>query len=78
MDDDDAQLNIDGETAMEMKQQKLNEEKSRKRDLLPIVDILIGPMIHQEEAMIACKILLKDKGYSNVKVNISDIPYRGF
>ncbi len=78
IDDDEAQPIIDSETAIEMKQRKFKEEKSRKRGLLPIVDILIGPMLHQEEAMIACKILLKDKGYANVKVNVSDIPYRGF
>ena len=47
------------------------------RYLLPIREVLIGPMIHQEEAKFACKILLKDKGYENVKVNVSGIPYRG-
>ena len=61
-----------------MKERKLNEEKIKKKSLLPITEIFIGPMLHQKEAEIACRILLKDKGYEKVKVNVSDIPYRGF
>lgn len=78
IDDDEAQLIRISEKEREMKQRKLNEEKTRGRSLLPIEEILIGPMLHQEEAKIACKILLSDKGYKNVKVNVSNIPYRGF
>ena len=78
IDDDKNKNTAQFETSNEMKGRKLKEEKTKKRGLLPITDILIGPMFHQEEARIACKILLKDKGYENVKVNISDIPYRGF
>lgn len=65
-------------TSQQMKEIKLAEEKNKKKCLLPITDILIGPMQHQKEAKIACDILLKDKGYTNVKVEISKIPYRGF
>ncbi len=66
------------ETAAQMKERKLEEEKNQKRDLLPIKEIIIGPMLHQEEAKVACEILLCEKGHENVKVNASDIPYRGF
>lgn len=75
---DNTQLIILSETSKQMKERKLDEEKTKKKGLLPITEILIGPMLHQKEAEIACKILLKDKGYENVKVNISKIPYRGF
>jgi len=78
IDKDEAQPIIVSETEIEMKQRKLKEENIRKRDLLPIVEILVGPMLHQEEARISCKILLSDKGYENVKTNLSKIPYRGF
>lgn len=66
------------ETARQMKERKLKEERVRKRNLLPITEVLIGPMLHQKEAKIACEILLKDKGYEKVEVNVSNIPYRGF
>ena len=66
------------ETARQMKERKLKEEKNKRRDLLPIREILIGPMPHQAEAKIACEILLCEKGYEEVKVRLSDIPYRGF
>lgn len=66
------------ETSRQMKERKINEEKNKRRNLLPITEVLIGPMLHQKEAEIACKILLKDKGYENVKVNVSSMPYRGF
>lgn len=78
IDDGEAQPIIVSGKAKEIKQRKLNEEKTRERGLLPIEEILIGPMLHQEEARIACKILLSDKSYEKVKVNVSDIPYRGF
>lgn len=78
IDDDEPKPITIGETEEEMKRRKLDEEQKRKRDRLPIEEILIGPMLHQEEAEIACKILLSDKGYKKVKVNLSNIPYRGF
>lgn len=65
------------ETYRESKERKLNYEKNTKRNLLPITEILIGPMLHQKEAEIACKILLRDMGYKDVKVDALDIPYRG-
>jgi len=64
------------ETSRQMKERKLNQERSMTRYLLPILEVLIGPMIHREDAKVACEILLKDKGYKNVKVNVSDIPLR--
>lgn len=66
------------ETYKAMKERKLRDEKINKRDILPITDISIGPMTHQKEAEIACNILLSDKGYENIKVNVSNIPYRGY
>ncbi len=66
------------ESAIQMKRRKLEEEKDKKRELLPIKEILIGPMLNQKDAKIVCEILLCEKGHVNVKVNSSDIPYRGF
>lgn len=60
------------------KEKKFKDDKSKRRSLLPIKDIFIGPMLHQKEAELACKILLSDKGYKNVEIDISKIPYRGF
>jgi len=66
------------ETPRQMKESKLRREKNKKRVLLPIKEILIGPMPYQQEAKIACEILLCEKGYENVEVKASSIPYRGF
>jgi len=44
--------------------------------LQQITEVLIGPMRHQKEAKLTCEILLRDQGYANVKVNISNMPYR--
>ena len=74
---EDRQHHTAKETSRQMKEKKRNQERNMTRYLLPIREVLIGPMIHQEEAKFACKILLKDKGYENVKVNVSGIPYRG-
>ena len=54
------------------------EERKGPRNLLPIEDILIGPMLDQEKAKAACEILLYANGYNKVSVDISKIPYRGF
>jgi hypothetical protein len=70
--------NTSKETSRQMKQGKREEETSTTRNLLPIREIWIGPMVHQDSAEIACKILLKDTGYDNVAINASAIPYRGF
>jgi hypothetical protein len=64
------------ESYFDMKERKLKEEK-KKRKLLPITEIMIGPMRHQDEAELACEILLNDQGYRDVTVNVSSIPYRG-
>jgi hypothetical protein len=65
------------ETPMAMRIRKLEREKKQPRGLLPITEVRIGPMMRQKEARIACEILLQAKGYENVAVNASDIPYRG-
>lgn len=65
------------EKEMEMKARKLKEEGTKERGLLPITEVIVYPMAHQEEAKAACKILLAEKGYKNVKVSNSNIPYRG-
>lgn len=65
-------------TYAEMKKDKLEEETKVKRDLLPITEVMIGPIQNREKEKNACDIFLKDNGYTNVKVKISDIPYRGF
>jgi hypothetical protein len=70
------------ETYIVMRERKLKEDKEKKRGILPITEILIGPMRYQKEAKKACEILLSVTGYNsdvkdNVKVNLSNIPYRG-
>lgn len=74
----DQQERSESESSVEMKRRKLNDEQKLQQDLLPITEVLVGPMLHQREAKLACKILLSDKGYNNVKVETKDIPYRGF
>ena len=63
-----------------MKERRLEEENAKIRELLPIKEILVGPMRdqEQEEAKLACEILLSEKGYEGVEVKASEIPYRGF
>jgi hypothetical protein len=74
----DTQKKPSPENRMEMMRRKLIEERRLPRKLLPITEVLVGPMLHQKEAKLACEILLSDKGYANVKVENRDIPYRGF
>jgi hypothetical protein len=62
------------ETEPQMKQRKLNAEQ---RELLPITEIIVGPMAYQREAKTACEILLSERGYKQVTVRVSGIPYRG-
>jgi len=47
------------------------------RELLPITEVWIGPMARQEEVTLASEIMLREKGYENVPVIASQIPYRG-
>jgi hypothetical protein len=68
---------IHGETVAQVKTRKLREEEQMPRELLPITEVWIGPMAQQEEATLACKILLREKGYSSVRVIASKIPDRG-
>jgi hypothetical protein len=65
------------ETETQMKERKLNEEAAKQRELLPIAEVIVGPMAHQREAKTACEILLSERGYKQVTVRVSDIPYRG-
>ena len=52
-------------------------EEFQGRDLLPINEVVIGPMQLQEETVIAIQIFLQENGYDKVNVIASDIPYRG-
>jgi hypothetical protein len=65
------------EKEMEMKARKVREEGAKKRELLPITEVIVGPVAYQKEAKAACEILLADKGYKSVRVGVSSIPYRG-
>lgn len=65
------------EKEMEMKERKLKEEGKKEREPLPITEVIVGPMAHQKEAKAACEILLAERGYKNVRVSVSSIPYRG-
>lgn len=65
------------ETETQMKERKLNEEAAKQRELLPITEVMVGPMAYQSEAKTACEILLSERGYKQVMVRVSDIPYRG-
>jgi hypothetical protein len=65
------------EKEMEMKARKLKNDPTKQRKLLPITEVVIGPIEYQKEAKTACEILLADRGYKGVKVSISNIPYRG-
>ena len=67
-----------GKTELEIKEEKRQNENRQKRALLPIKEVWIGPTQHKEETRISCEILLKEKGYKDVKINVSEIPYRGF
>jgi hypothetical protein len=70
---------IQGEAPVEVKRRKLKEEAEMSRELLPITEVWIGPMAHQEQeqAKLACEIMLCERGYENVPVIASKIPYRG-
>ncbi len=65
------------ETPVQLKRRRLEEEDAAGRDLLPITEILIGPMARREEAKLACEIMLREKGYEHVRIQVPDVPYRG-
>jgi len=70
--------NYEGKTECQIKEEKREKEKSQKRALLPIKELWIGPTPHKEETKLACEILLREKGYKDVQIKVSEIPYRGF
>jgi hypothetical protein len=74
----DSNENYLGKTELEIKEEKQQRENKQIRALLPIKEIWIGPTQHKEEIRVCCEILLKEKGYKDVKINVSEIPYRGF
>jgi len=67
----------ESQTYQQMKKLKLDFENHSDRRLLPIREIIIGPMPHQRDAETAVSFLLAEKGYKDVKVYSSDIPFRG-
>jgi hypothetical protein len=74
----DSSENYTSKTELQIKEEKREKEKNQKRALLPIKEIRIGPTPHKEETRASCEILLHEKGYKNVEINVSEIPYRGF
>ena len=46
-------------------------------DLLPIYEVIVGPVAHQENMVESIKELLEDQGYSASIVKKSIVPYRG-
>jgi len=67
-----------GKTVHQIKKEKREKEKKQNRALLPIQEIWVGPTPHKEETRLACEILLPEKGYKDVQIDVSEIPYRGF
>ncbi|MCX5646461.1 MAG: hypothetical protein NTZ17_17540 [Phycisphaerae bacterium] len=72
----DLQEDVQRETEAQVKQRKLKAEEGMSRELLPITEVWIGPMAQQEEVRLASEIMLREKGYENVRVISSQIPYR--
>jgi len=64
------------ETETQWKERKLKEEAAKQRELLPITEVIVGPMAYQREAITACEILLSERGYKLIPAK-SHIPYRG-
>ncbi|MCF7955138.1 MAG: DUF2971 domain-containing protein [Phycisphaerae bacterium] len=77
-DECDSSEKYKGKTEHQIKEEKREKEKNQKRALLPIKEIWVGPTSHKEKTRLACEILLQEKGYKDVPVNISELPYRGF
>ena len=65
-------------TEQEIKAEKHKVEAKQERGLLPIKEVRIGPMANQKDAELACRILLQERGYKDVEIIPSKIPYRGF
>lgn len=68
---------VKGKSPIEAKQIIRDMEMKQERQLLPIDSVTIGPMPHQQEAVLATKIFLRGNGYDKVDVIRSDIPFRG-
>ena len=51
------------ENEQEMKKRKLKKEGTKEIKLLPITEVIVGPMAYQKEAKAACEILLAGRGY---------------
>ena len=68
---------VEGKSRIETKRILRNMEMEQERELLPINEVIIGPMQNQEEVSCATKIFLLENGYDKVNVKLSDIPYRG-
>lgn len=68
---------VSGKSRIETKQLIRNMEEAEERERLPIKEVKIGPMQHQEEAVSSARIFLLENGYDNVNVIPSDIPFRG-
>jgi hypothetical protein len=64
-------------STMEVKQVIRDIENKQGREILPIKEVIIGPMQNQEEAVAATKLLLCENGYENVKVKKCNILLEG-
>ncbi len=73
----DLRKDKEGETMAQMKRRRLREESRTEHALLPITEVWVGPMARQAEAKRSCEIMLQEKGYEDVQVHESEIPYRG-
>lgn len=60
-----------------IKKKRLDIESGSPKKLLPIEEVIIGPIAYQKEAKLACEIMLAEKVYKDVKVRTSNIPFRG-
>lgn len=74
----DSQDDYEGKAEYQVKTEKHGKEKNQKRAILPIKVVWIGPGPHQDKMKLASEILLREKGYKDVQVESSKIPYRGF
>ncbi len=44
--------------------------------LLPITEVMVGPSRHKEQSRLSVELLLRQKGYSNAVVSLSEIPFQ--
>lgn len=74
---DELEAMVVGKSQIEAKQIIREMEEKQERKLLPITEVVIGPMQHQEDVVAATRIFLLEKGYENVDIKSSNIPFRG-